>query len=345
MDRSARAMASVYGGLIAGLLLASPLAQAAPDESGAPPDSATEEDATDASPRGLPDVEDVTAPIEVPQATSGISEDPDERARELYRAGEEAYNLGDFSRAINSFEGAYSLSSRPDLLYNVSLSYFRRYDASRELTDLKRARAVLVNFEIALRRDPTIGDPDQVRELMKRIEDRLSVDDRPRDASGERALRSAGPEGPRTAGACTDLTDQPDPGRASRVGGAVAMGTGALILAGGVASIAAFTLKGQEFENTLAGLQSEFMAESCEGRSSERCQLLQESIDTTINNGRQANILAATLGAGLTVLGTAGVVTGAIFYAQGNRRTKSWEHDRELRIAPSLGGVVLRGRF
>ncbi len=339
----------------AGLALASmvyaPLAHAAqtpegeeeveaPAETAPTPEEPGREQPADVDLGAPPTVE---SPVSAPAEPAG---DPDARARDHYFRAEEAYNLGDFDRAIENFEAAYSLSNRPDLLYNVSLSYFRRYDASRELPDLKRARAVLVNFELALQRDPSLGDIDQVHELMKRIDELLAerAGVKPKTDAPERPADSS-PEGPIAADACPVELDASDPGRGQRVGGAVSMATGSLILAGGIASIAAFTLKGHEFENTLTGLQQDFTSEGCEGASSSRCEFLQQSIDTTINNGRQANILAATLGSGLTALGAAGVITGAIFYVQGNRRTDRWEQSRGVQISPTARGVVLRGRF
>ncbi len=336
-------------GLAFASVLFAPLAHAQPTAAPADAETAPETTSAPEEPgREQPAEVDLGAPPEPDTPTSApVEDDPDARARDHYFRGEEAYNLGDFDRAIENFEAAYSLSNRPDLLYNVSLSYFRRYDASRELPDLKRARAVLVNFELALQRDPSLGDIDQVHELMKRIDKRLADRARTKDAgpsAPDEGTSDSAPEGPMTADACPIEHEAEDPGRGQRIGGAVSMATGSLILAGGIASIAAFTLKGQEFENTLSGLQQDFTSEGCEDASSSRCEFLQQSIDTTVNNGRQANILAATLGSGLTALGAAAVITGAIFYVQGNKRTNRWEQSR-LQVSPTARGVVLSGRF
>jgi tetratricopeptide (TPR) repeat protein len=63
----------------------------------------------------------------------------DERTRKSFDAGRAAYDVGDYSRALEQFQQAYELSDRPQLLYNIgqcadrlrldetALAAFRRY--------------------------------------------------------------------------------------------------------------------------------------------------------------------------------------------------------------------------
>jgi len=46
----------------------------------------------------------------------------DARARELFRAGEAAFDEGRFDDALDSFERAYGLSRRPALLFNIGVA-------------------------------------------------------------------------------------------------------------------------------------------------------------------------------------------------------------------------------
>jgi hypothetical protein len=53
-------------------------------------------------------------------------------ADELYKEGEKQYNLGEFTKAIEAFKGAYALEDKPAYLYNIAQSY-------RQLGDCKNA--------------------------------------------------------------------------------------------------------------------------------------------------------------------------------------------------------------
>ncbi|MEZ4453556.1 MAG: hypothetical protein R3B09_29130, partial [Nannocystaceae bacterium] len=75
-----------------------------------------------------------------------VDEAPTVDPQALFREGEQAYWLGDFDLAIERFEAAYAASRLPGMLYNVGLAYSRRYDLSRSIVDLERARVVLQNY-------------------------------------------------------------------------------------------------------------------------------------------------------------------------------------------------------
>lgn len=96
-----------------------------------------------ASPFGVPTID--TAP-EV-----GGEEEPEDDPKTLeakaeYRAGSDAYALGNYEEAIQHFERAYELSGAVDLLFNLGQSYTRWYDISNDVEHLKKARRLYENY-------------------------------------------------------------------------------------------------------------------------------------------------------------------------------------------------------
>lgn len=91
-------------------------------------------------------------------ASTASAQGSDEEARALYSAGEIAYNEGRFQSALDYFQRAYELSSRPALLYNigsaaervrqddVALAAFERYLA--EMPEAPNRPAVEARIQI-----------------------------------------------------------------------------------------------------------------------------------------------------------------------------------------------------
>lgn len=274
---------------------------------------------------------DFAGPTEIPVA--------EPTPEELYAEGERAYFIGDYVTAVTKFETAYAKSQLPQLLYNVGLAYMRRYELSKDVADLRRAHSVLTNFRVELERDPTIGSAQNVEELLSQIDRSLAAHvTQPRKLPAPTAVT----KDTRPAAACPDpapprtIIQQAD----TRRGGAVLMTLGGLSLAAGVASGLGFALKGRQFRGQLTDVTAMQQAACDAGAST--CPALTESVAITKSNGHTANILAGTLGGGLTALGVASLVAGAVLYARPGKRP-----DRRARIqaGPSLGGVWLRGAF
>lgn len=99
-----------------------------------------------------------------------LAESPLPTAETLFREGENAYFIGDFDKAIARFEAAYGASKLPAILYNVGLTYYRRFSISGDVKDLKRARAVLQNFKLEVEQDPRLGNQDNVAKLLVEID-------------------------------------------------------------------------------------------------------------------------------------------------------------------------------
>lgn len=277
----------------------------------------------------LEEARDFAGPTEIPIA--------EPTAEQLYAEGERAYFVGDYITAVTKFETAYAKSQLPQLLYNVGLAYMRRYELSKDVADLRRAHSVLTNFRVELERDPTIGSAQNVEELITQIDRSLAAHaDRKPPPIPTAVTRETRP-----TAACPDpapprtIVKQAD----TRRGGAVLLTLGGLSLAGGVASGLGFALKGRQFRGQLADVTA-MQQEACDAGASS-CASLTESVAITKANGHTANILAGTLGGGLTALGIAGLVAGAVLY------TRPGKVDRRARIqaGPSIGGVWLRGAF
>ncbi len=274
-------------------------------------------------------------------APDEVAQEPSELAQRLFREGEEAYWLGDFDQAIQRFEEAYKLSRVPGMLYNVGLAYQRRYETSRSAEDLKRARAVFVNYLDA----DTGGlvDPLHVEAAIAEIDTELAVAEapgpepsQPEEGEISAPLQSA-PSCPDPVVASPGL----DSGRRSRIVGGAVMATGGLLLSGGVVSLTVFSLKGREFKGVLRGLEEKQEAAGCSELQSSLCDDLQRSSEITVRNGYKANILAGAVGGSLMAVGLGGLVTGALLYYRGKGRGRR----AEIVLTPTLGGAALVGRF
>lgn len=259
-------------------------------------------------------------------------------AEELYAEGERAYFLGDYRVAVARFEAAYDKSQLPQLLYNVGLAYMRRYELTKDVGDLRRAQSVLLNFRVELERDPTIGSQQNLDSLLSQISRALAALDARKAPDPATATAETRP-----ADACPD----PAPPKTivkpanTRAAGAALLTLGGLSLASGVASGLGFALKGRQFRGELADVTAMQQQACGGGGDSSRCVALTESVAITKANGHTANILAGTLGGGLTALGVAGLIAGAVLY------TRPGLPDRRarLQLGPSIGGVWLRGTF
>jgi tetratricopeptide (TPR) repeat protein len=107
-------------------------------------------DLVHASPFGIPAI--VTELEHGPEASEDESEFEEEddpkvvEAKAEYRAGSDAYALGNYEEAVAHFERAYELSGQPELLFNLGQSYTRWYDISNNVDHLKKARRLYENY-------------------------------------------------------------------------------------------------------------------------------------------------------------------------------------------------------
>src|SRR3954452_7742943 len=63
----------------------------------------------------------IVDPVSAQQAASAAQTkgSVDDHARKFFEAGRAAYDVGNYTEALNHFQQAYELSERPQLLYNI----------------------------------------------------------------------------------------------------------------------------------------------------------------------------------------------------------------------------------
>jgi tetratricopeptide (TPR) repeat protein len=137
-----------------------------------------------ASPFGVPT-------IDAPSAGGGEAEDPKVlEAKAEYRAGSDAYALGNYEEAVEHFERAYELSQEPALLFNLGQSYTRWYDISNNVDHLKKARRLYENYVLNV--GATGLDEEGQAQARADAQRRIAEVDR-RIAQHEEAQTSEGP--------------------------------------------------------------------------------------------------------------------------------------------------------
>lgn len=273
------------------------------------------------------------------------SDEDMEQAKAEYEKGKKAYRLGQFDEAAVAFEAAYEKSGLPDILYNIGLSHMRWYDVDPDIGHLRKAKVVFQNYVIELQKNPELGDLSEAEELIKQIDEKIAAHEEREAAGGGGGGDVGGGGGTPT----TPVDHGPDPGKKLRLGGYIAMGVGGAFIIGGVVSGVVLGLKGQEFEENLSNAYGERNELGCTtGDARPECDAINSEIDVYRNNGRTANGLAVGLGITFGGLGLAGVVTGAVLFLQGNKKTKAWE-ERQVSFTPTWtrdgAGLAISGRF
>lgn len=258
-------------------------------------------------------------------------------ARTEYQKGEKAYRLGQFEEAALAFERAYEKSGLPDILYNIGLSHLRWYDVDPDIAHLRKAKVVFENYVIEIQKNPELGDREEAETLIKQIDEKIA------------AHEAAATDGPGDDQAPEPVDHGPDPGKKQRLGGAIAMGLGGALVVAGVVSGVVLGVRGQEFEENLGHLYEDRDRLDCTADDPpSECDAIFENIELYRNNGRTANNLAVGLGLTFGGLGLIGIVTGAVLFVQGNKKTQRWEA-LQISVVPRLGrdgaGLSISGRF
>ena len=287
-----------------------------------------------------------TARVATAQGMAPAEKSQDDEARALYAAGEREYLRGRFREALEKFEKAYDLSGQPLLLYNIALAYSRLYEVAKDLEELRRGRAVLNNFMMFAARDPELDAAD-AKKLLEEIEALIAAHE---EADPGTAVETNG-DPPLVPDDAPRTPTGEDPGRVLRIGGAVAMGVGGVLLVGGTIGGIVYSIKGREFSDEIERLRTETPNACAEGDDAIECQQNGVDIDTARDNGRKANLgvgLSFGIGGGLGLIGLA---TGVVLFVQGNRRTREWKAGTaaapRLQVWPTLTrrGMGLAGRF
>lgn len=108
-----------------------------------------------------------------PAAPAEPTTDPDRvEAQRLFDRGSDAYNLGNFEAAIESFERAYELTQANALLYNIAQAYTKLFEVDRDPARLRKAKVMFLNFaKIA---EATQSDPRDARLRITQIDEQLA---------------------------------------------------------------------------------------------------------------------------------------------------------------------------
>jgi tetratricopeptide (TPR) repeat protein len=141
-------------------------------------------------------------------------------ARELYEQGASAYSHGNFEAAITAFERAYAISGNAALLFNIA--------QAERLAGPEHCERALQAYQRFLREDP---DASNVAEVEQRIGEMKACSDARRASEQPPAARVA-----RRSSARQETREPAAPAvppRASSLGPALTLGSGALVAATG----------------------------------------------------------------------------------------------------------------
>jgi hypothetical protein len=94
-----------------------------------------------------------------------------ERARTFFNAGAQAYSAARYRDAVNSFEQAYALAPRPNVLFSLAQSERKEFYASNDVTMLRRA---LAHYKQYLQEVPSGGRRSEATEAKADLEARAS---------------------------------------------------------------------------------------------------------------------------------------------------------------------------
>ena len=278
---------------------------------------------------------------------SGSKDKPASNCRNpsaLYEEGLKDYEQKFTRAAIEKFEAAHKCSKNPLILYNIGLAYKRLYDAEQQPDLLHNAKKALVEYVDAIEKDPTLGaDPEEVKPVLAEIDAELERT-RPPEVEPE-------PEPPPPA------PDPVDPGKSRRLLGIGLMSGGGALTVIGVAVGAVFASKGAGLHDQLngqGGVYDDLKANGCglspdkdvSGADAATCDALRVDRQGLVDDGKRANGVAI----GMTAVGVVGLgllIGGAVAFAQGKRATAEWQSSQRarVRLLPTMGGVLLQGRF
>lgn len=115
-------------------------------------------------------------------SSDGLAEARQQEARALFQAAQVAYDAGRFEAALERFTEAYTLSHRPQLLYNIGLAAER----------LARRSEALAAYETYLQQHPSASNRDEVAGRIRSLEIALEADGSAQ-ASGDQASHEFSP--------------------------------------------------------------------------------------------------------------------------------------------------------
>ena len=94
-----------------------------------------------------------------------------ERARTFFNAGAQAYSAQRYAQAARSFDLAYELAPRPQLLFSLAQAERKEFFASNDPSYLRRA---VQHYKAYLEQAPTGGRQAEAQEAKADLESRLA---------------------------------------------------------------------------------------------------------------------------------------------------------------------------
>ena len=260
------------------------------------------------------------------------AQNADAEAEARFKAGKQAYRLGDYDEAIAAWKEAYRLKDNPAFLFNIAQAY-------REKGDLPKA---VLFFENYLKESPNAANradvEARVAELKKLIEDQKAAAQRPPngpvDPIGTQPARPPEPVvDPVVEPTATRPTPLPEPaappprtgaGRGMRIAGIATAGTGLALTATGI----------------VFGMKARTAQDDVETAVKSGAVWTDELDDKDASGRRAATISNVTIG-----VGAAAVSGGGVLYFLGRKAGQAERAD--VALVPTHDGLAVSfaGRF
>jgi serine/threonine-protein kinase len=243
------------------------------------------------------------------------------QARAHFRAGESAFKIADYERAIKEYQAAYDLAPRPLLLFNIGSAYRRRAESTGAIEDKKQAVAAYQRYLEADANGKAVGDAQGFIAALTREIDAAQAAPVAEPPPAQAPVAAAPPVAPPPIAVPTPSpgADQGSSRSGLRIAGLATAGVGVALLATGV----------------YFALQAKSKADEVDGLTDQWNRQLDES-----GKAAQRN---AYLCAGI---GAAAVAGGAVMYFVLGKRAEA--QPVTVGAAPSRAGggaFFVAGRF
>jgi tetratricopeptide (TPR) repeat protein len=244
--------------------------------------------------------------------------DPTEtRAMNAYREGQEAYDAGEYSKALELFLEAQSLYPSPDFHYNIAKCHEALENYEQALVSYK---AYLRSYNSAYGEDPDdkVNIDNKIERLEKQIEAEKAADEAARNKEPEVIIKEVPGEKKKT------------PGQGMIIAGGVltGVGVGAAIVGAAVYGPRASNVSNQ-LDEVYSGNPDRLTLEDA------------RALDAVGRNAELNQILMISLGSAFAVTGVALIVVGVMKKKKGAKETPT--------VAPAVGpesaGLFVTGRF
>lgn len=243
--------------------------------------------------------------------------DTENRAMTAYREGQEAYDNGNYDKALELFLEAQSLYPSPDFHYNIGKCHEALENYEQAVVSYK---AYLRSYKSAYGEDP--ADQANIQNKIDRLDKQIEADRAAAEAERNKKPQVIIKEVP-------GQTEKPQtPGRGLIITGGVLTGVGVGVVIGGAA---VFGSKASNISNELDDVYS---------GNPKRVTLEQaRELDAEGRKAELNQIVTMSIGSALVVTGVALLAVGVI------KKKKATTPSVAPAVGPEGAGLVIRGRF